>query len=302
MSSTFQTVQITGLGTEAAPLDYLVKDSQVIGLEAVSATFDGTSAGSAFRPCIQIITDSGHVLASCPATAAADGDSVEVTFAPFLRGQTGGVAVTDGSTTVDPATEIDFTAGATVTDLGGGIAGVAVSGGGGGIAYDTANTGDWLEVAATDSSHNPSVLFTTAGEFTVEDSSGFGSAINLTTHNGGGINIAADSPGAIAINADLVSTPAAVEVDLEPTATFIAGTAAGLFYSDVASKTIEMQGLAGSAVKIAADTTFGVFGIQVGTSSSQKLGFYGATPGLRPAHPTTLSDVINLLTALGLCA
>jgi hypothetical protein len=35
--------------------------------------------------------------------------------------------VTDGITTVDPTTEVDFTSGAVVTDLGGGIAGVAVS-------------------------------------------------------------------------------------------------------------------------------------------------------------------------------
>jgi hypothetical protein len=126
MSSTLQTVQITGLGSEPAPLEYLVKDSQVIGLETVIATFDGTGAGSAFQPCVQIITDSGHILASCPAAAASDGDVVEVTFAPFLK-QPGGIEVTDGSTTVAPTRELDFTTGATVTDLGGGVAGVDIS-------------------------------------------------------------------------------------------------------------------------------------------------------------------------------
>lgn len=40
------------------------------------------------------------------------------------------VAVTDGITTVSPASEVNFTSGATVTDLGGGIAGVAIGGGG----------------------------------------------------------------------------------------------------------------------------------------------------------------------------
>jgi hypothetical protein len=39
-----------------------------------------------------------------------------------------GFTVTDGTTNVNPATEIDFTAGATVTNLGSGIAGIAVSG------------------------------------------------------------------------------------------------------------------------------------------------------------------------------
>jgi hypothetical protein len=126
MSSTLQTVQITGLGTEPAPLDYLVKDSQVIGLETVIATFDGSGVGSAFVPCVQIITDSGHILASCPAAAAAAGDVVEVTFAPFLK-QPSGVEVTDGVTTVNPAREVDFTSGATVTELGPGVAGVAIN-------------------------------------------------------------------------------------------------------------------------------------------------------------------------------
>ena len=40
-------------------------------------------------------------------------------------------SVTDGTTTVSPATGIDFTSGAAVTDLGGGVAGVAVTGGSG---------------------------------------------------------------------------------------------------------------------------------------------------------------------------
>lgn len=35
---------------------------------------------------------------------------------------------------------------------------------------------------------------------------------------------------------------------------------------------------------------------------SLTLGFYGATPVTRPAHPTTLADVIAALTALGLTA
>lgn len=46
-----------------------------------------------------------------------------------LTGGSGGVIVTDGTTTVNPATTIDFTAGATVTNGGGGIADVAVAGG-----------------------------------------------------------------------------------------------------------------------------------------------------------------------------
>jgi hypothetical protein len=38
------------------------------------------------------------------------------------------------------------------------------------------------------------------------------------------------------------------------------------------------------------------------TSVAPKLGFYGATPVVQAAHPTTLADVITLLTNLGICA
>ena len=41
----------------------------------------------------------------------------------------GSISVTDGSTTVSPASSVDFTSGATVSDLGSGVAGVVVSGG-----------------------------------------------------------------------------------------------------------------------------------------------------------------------------
>ena len=49
-----------------------------------------------------------------------------LTFAQ-LSGGGGSISVTDGSTTVNPATEIDFTSGAVVSDLGGGVAGVAIA-------------------------------------------------------------------------------------------------------------------------------------------------------------------------------
>lgn len=42
----------------------------------------------------------------------------------------GSISVTDGTTTVNPCSSIDFTAGATVTNAGGGVAEVAISGGG----------------------------------------------------------------------------------------------------------------------------------------------------------------------------
>lgn len=50
------------------------------------------------------------------------------TDAPVGGGGGGSISVTDDSTTVDPATGIEFTSGATVTDGGGGVAQVAVGG------------------------------------------------------------------------------------------------------------------------------------------------------------------------------
>jgi hypothetical protein len=165
MSSSTQTTQITGLGTHAAPLDYVVKDSQVIGLEAVTATFDGSAVGSGFQPCVQIITDSGHVLASCPAAAAAAGDVVEVTFAPFLRAAAAAVV-------------------------------------GSGIQYDVHNSGGWLDVASTGfdpvsgdgirlhatGDGNPLELLSEGGEF-VNDVNGWGITLQSTAGTGGSADI-----------------------------------------------------------------------------------------------------------------
>ena len=52
---------------------------------------------------------------------------------PIINAGPNGVStVTDGSTTITNAAAIDFTSGATVSDLGGGVVGVSISGGGGG--------------------------------------------------------------------------------------------------------------------------------------------------------------------------
>ncbi len=53
-----------------------------------------------------------------------------VAWADYSSGGGGLSSVTDGSTTVSPASSLDFTSGAIVTDGGGGLAQVAVAGGG----------------------------------------------------------------------------------------------------------------------------------------------------------------------------
>jgi len=55
----------------------------------------------------------------------------------------------------------------------------------------------------------------------------------------------------------------------------------------------------GDGVTVAAGTTTGT---KIGTSSSQKLGFFGVTPVVQPSAPTLLSDVISAGRSLGLWA
>lgn len=43
-----------------------------------------------------------------------------------------------------------------------------------------------------------------------------------------------------------------------------------------------------------------VTGTMIGTTSTQKLGFFGATPIAKPAVPTNTATIITLLQALGL--
>lgn len=42
-------------------------------------------------------------------------------------------------------------------------------------------------------------------------------------------------------------------------------------------------------------------GVNISPAPTQKVGFYGAAPVVQAAHPTLLSDVITILTNLGLC-
>jgi len=54
MAATDQ-VQIVVPTVESAPLDYTVPPHQAISPLAVNATFDGTGAGSAFLPTLELV-------------------------------------------------------------------------------------------------------------------------------------------------------------------------------------------------------------------------------------------------------
>lgn len=131
MSSLDATTQISGLGTKAAPLNYTVPSSQVIALNGVFASFDGTGAGGDFQPCVTIISDSGHIVAKCPGSTVTAGDSADVTFAPFLEapaaaassvtrytGVYNGNSVTIADNSSDDLTWDNYTGGDAVLNIG----------------------------------------------------------------------------------------------------------------------------------------------------------------------------------------
>jgi len=91
----------------------------------------------------------GAPLATNGQVLTADGTG----YADFANNLAGGVSVTDGTHTVNPATELDFTSGATVTDGGGGVAQIAVSGGSGVATVTATDTSIVIAGTAT----NPTV-------------------------------------------------------------------------------------------------------------------------------------------------
>jgi hypothetical protein len=81
-----RTVPIGNLGESDAPLTYTVPPSFSFTLMGVRASFDGAGASGAFLPCVQLVSDSGQIMAQTIGSSVASGGSADVTFAPFLRG------------------------------------------------------------------------------------------------------------------------------------------------------------------------------------------------------------------------
>lgn len=80
--------QFAPLGTVSAPADWNIPSNIVLSPSVVFAHFDGTSATGSFVPTLQILSDSGHVVAEIPQdVTVAAGASCEATWAPFLRTQ-----------------------------------------------------------------------------------------------------------------------------------------------------------------------------------------------------------------------
>jgi hypothetical protein len=87
--------------TAAAPKDYTLSGAQEIALKSVRALIDGTGAGSAFLPTLQLLDPNGHVMweGAAQSTVAAGG-SADVSWFPVgaqLGGGTGAGAVISAS-------------------------------------------------------------------------------------------------------------------------------------------------------------------------------------------------------------
>lgn len=67
---------------------YDVPGSAVITPFSVSATFDGSGAGGPFLPCLTFKTQTGAIIARCPAPEVASGDTADVSWFPHVAGET----------------------------------------------------------------------------------------------------------------------------------------------------------------------------------------------------------------------
>lgn len=73
----------------SAPADWNIPSNIVLSPSIVFAHFDGSAAAGSFVPTLQILSDSGHVVAEIPQdVTVAAGSSCEATWAPFLETDT----------------------------------------------------------------------------------------------------------------------------------------------------------------------------------------------------------------------
>lgn len=72
-----------------APLTYTLTDPVEVDITSIFAHFDGAAASGAFRTVVTIRAQNGAILARVFPTSdtLTTGDTADVTFAPFLRGE-----------------------------------------------------------------------------------------------------------------------------------------------------------------------------------------------------------------------
>lgn len=89
--------QYVPLGTVGTPASWTIPPSLELAVQAVFASFDGTSAAGSYLPTLQILSDSGHTVVEIPQDASvAAGSSVSASWGSFLRGATAAAASSVG--------------------------------------------------------------------------------------------------------------------------------------------------------------------------------------------------------------
>jgi hypothetical protein len=185
----------------------------------------------------------------------------------------GTLTVTDGVHTVDDVGELDFIAGATVSDEGGGIAGATVTGGGGGLPVG------WTQDGVTDT---VTVTLSDPDQTPLQFKPGTGATANATNQ----IEFY-DEDGNLFGYIDAVG-------NLNVTA--LAGQGGGFTYSSGGGSFVRATGTSAEL----GDGT----GREVGVTdnginvSTDALGFYDVAPIARPVVPLTVPTVQNVITAL----
>lgn len=219
----------TGALGSGGSLDvYDVPGSVLVTPYAVSATFDGSGAGGSFLPCLTFKTQTGAIIARCPAPEVASGDTAEVSWFPHVAQSAGGTPSTTG------------------------------------IFYDINNLGDWLSVE-TNGPENKGIFFDVVddGGFTVGDHGSGG--ISMRSNGTGGISFVDDDIG-ITFNANnqgglnLTTAPSGTgdngisitEGSAGDGGIFIddSGTGGVTIRATQASSFILLQALAGGAIKL----------------------------------------------------
>lgn len=85
MSATDRTQQIWRPAVSPAPFTYTVPGSTAFELLAVRGLWDGTAAAGSYRPTVQLVSDSGEIMAQTIGDTVTAGGSADATFAPFLE-------------------------------------------------------------------------------------------------------------------------------------------------------------------------------------------------------------------------
>ena len=138
MSSTVAGVlpfEYAQLGSAPSPLEYPLPASVVVQLTAATATFDGTDAAGNFLACLSFYDQAGNkIVRVFPQTPVPAGEVADVNYAPFPGGLInpsagGSIDTTDGSTDVNPTSELFIAPGLTLTNPSAGEAQIGVTAG-----------------------------------------------------------------------------------------------------------------------------------------------------------------------------